>query len=148
MSPGQIGYLVLLIFFLVGGPIGIIAYVFRQSVLRQPPMRFPLREDLVQAGASEDVATLIADGRNIRAINTYREENGGLGLSKAKQAVDQLRIRARTRMFMADGVSERVARLVARGRIIQALLAYRAETRVSLREAREVIDTLRWGRRI
>jgi ribosomal protein L7/L12 len=45
--------------------------------------------------------------------------------------------------LLADGVSERVAGLVANGDTIGAMKAYWEQTGAGLREAKEYIDTLR-----
>jgi ribosomal protein L7/L12 len=98
--------------------------------------------ELLTAGASERVASLLAHGDTIGAIKAYREETT-TGLYDAKTAVEGLVSRVRMRALLADGVSERVAGLLANGDTIGAIKAYREETGVGLRQAREFVDAVR-----
>jgi ribosomal protein L7/L12 len=98
--------------------------------------------ELLAVGSSEQVASLLAHGDIIGAIKAYREETG-TGLYDAKTAVDGFVSRVRMRALLADGVSERVAGLVAHGDSIGAIKAYREQTGAGLREAKEYVDALR-----
>jgi ribosomal protein L7/L12 len=101
-----------------------------------------LARELLAVGASERVASPLAHGDTIAAIKAYREETA-TGLYDAKTAIDGVVSRVRIRVLLADGVSERVASLVAKDDTIGAIKAYREQTGVGLREAKEYIDTLR-----
>jgi ribosomal protein L7/L12 len=106
-------------------------------------MPFPSLEDMLAAGASELVAAYIAHGNKITAIKVYREETGTRGLAAAKNAVDELMLRARTRRMVAAGASMRVAELIARNQTSEAIRAYQEETGAGQREATDMIRTLR-----
>lgn len=104
--------------------------------------QFAQREDLLLAGASEQVASRLASGDKIGAIAVYRQEMNPLGLREAKIAVDTFLIDARARALIGAGVSEHVARLLAEGDRIRAIKAYKEASGVTLREAKEAIDVM------
>lgn len=110
--------------------------------LPTPAPWWPPQGDLVAAGASDEMAALIAGGGKINAIKMYREETG-VGLYEAKSAVDDVLIRARAKRVMEAGGSEPVADLLARERVTGAIRAYRQETGVSQREAKAYVTALR-----
>jgi ribosomal protein L7/L12 len=117
------------------------SYVRRQQRASLSPMWHLRAEDLVAAGASERVAALVAQGYQIDAIKAYRDEMA-VGLREAKAALDGLASQVRTRQLMRAGASERVASLVVAGQTIGAIKAYRQETGVGLREAKDFVDGL------
>jgi ribosomal protein L7/L12 len=98
-------------------------------------------EELRAAGASERVATLVAQGDKIAAIRAYRDEMG-VGRRAAKTVIDGLAIQVRTRQLLEAGASPRVASLVATGDRIGAIKAYRHEAGVALRAATDYVDGL------
>jgi ribosomal protein L7/L12 len=126
-------------------PISVIVYLLQERKARRPPARVPRQEELVQVGASDRVAALLAAGRKIDAIIAYRDQSGGVGLTDAKRAVDAWLIRARMRALLASGVSERIAILVAHEQTTEAARAYRAQTGESRREAKASIEAMRVG---
>lgn len=130
---------------LLGGAIPVAASLLQQRRATRPPARVPQQEELVQVGASERVATLLAAGRKIDAIIVYREEASGVGLTDAKRAVDALLIRAHRRALLASGASERIASLVAQDETTRAARAYRTQMRGSRREAKAIIEAMRVG---
>lgn len=130
---------------LLGAPISVVASLLQQRRATRPPARVPQQEELVQVGASERVATLLAAGRKIDAIIAYREEAGGVGLTDAKRAVDAVLIRAHMRALLASGASERIASLVAQEQTTRAARAYRAQMGGSQREAKAIIEAMRVG---
>ncbi|HZC76451.1 MAG TPA: hypothetical protein VE258_01800, partial [Ktedonobacterales bacterium] len=62
------------------------------GLVRRATSRARTRQ-LMAAGASEQVARLLAAGTTIEAIKAYRQETG-VGLREAKIAVDRLRLSA------------------------------------------------------
>jgi ribosomal protein L7/L12 len=136
---------VVLLICLLGSPISMVTLLLRQRRATRPPERLPQPEELVQVGASEPVATLLATGRKIEAIIAYREAAGRVGLTEAKRAVDAFLIGARTRALQASGTSEHIASLVAQGQTTRAARAYRTQMGVSLREAKAIIEAMRVG---
>ena len=106
----------------------------RRRVLHMPTPApwWPPQGELMAAGASEEMAALIAAGQKIYAIKLYREEMG-TGLYEAKLAIDGVLIRARTKRVMKAGGSEvMAAQLATRDNIEKAIKAaikaYRQET--------------------
>jgi ribosomal protein L7/L12 len=120
----------------------IVVLAHRRRNSSNAPQRFVRREDLVLAGASEQVASLLARGDKIGAIATYRREMTPLGLTQAKIAVDALLVDARTRAFTDAGASADVARFLAEGNKIWAIKAYKEAYGASLVEAKSAVDAI------
>jgi len=130
--------------FILAWYVGLMIVVARRRLGVSGPLKpFPDKEALVDAGASEHMASLLADGRKIDAIQAYRQEMNRPGLKEAKLAVDAILARAWTRIYVAAGASEDVARFLAEDNRIGAIKAYREETGTTLYEAKEAVDALR-----
>lgn len=106
-----------------------------------PSAWWPTQMDLEAAGASIEIAALLAERRKIAAISMVRTETG-VGLIEAKQAVDAMLIRARAQRVMDEGGSEQVAYLLARKNIARAVRAYRQETGAGRSQANEYLTAL------
>lgn len=105
-----------------------------------------------------EVERLVLQGKKIQAIKLYREQTG-LGLREAKEAVDALDLLASKRSSLAsqaqkDGIDaggrlpsseapgDTVRQHILAGNKILAIKAYRAQTGLGLREAKEAVERM------
>lgn len=107
------------------------------------------------SGLSADVELLVMQGRKIEAIKLYRQQTG-LGLREAKEAIDQIDHTLRTAKSSSlsgaqparietgrEPPNDEVRRYLQEGKIIAAIKAYRQQTGLSLKDAKDEIDRLK-----
>ena len=121
--------------------------------------------DAVERGMTEDslraeVERLLRQNQKIKAIKVYREQTG-VGLREAKEAVDSLDDTLRARgpqgffspvgeqdremdadPLLAESAGEEVRRYLLAGEKIKAIKAYREQTGVSLKAAKNAVERL------
>lgn len=121
--------------------------------------------DMVERGMSKDalreeVERLLSQNQKIKAIKVYRERTG-VGLREAKEAVDSLDDMLRARgpqgffssaevqdreidagPLLAEAPGEEVRRYLLAGEKIKAIKAYREQTGVSLKVAKDAVERL------
>ena len=88
------------------------------------------------------IADLIEEGRTIEAIKELRAATGA-SLGEAKAAVEVLARGAAPETddgLDADGLDDRVAALVAEGRVIEAIKEVREQTGAPLADAKAFVD--------
>jgi|SRR6185312_14500935 len=93
----------------------------------------------------DDIKTEIAAGNKINAIVLYRDATGA-GLAEAKQAVELIAAgkpppTGAAPTLPADAMQQ-VSALVAAGKKIDAIRAYRREAGVDLKDAKDAVDAL------
>jgi len=93
----------------------------------------------------DDIKAEIAAGNKITAIKLYRDATGA-GLAKAKEAIELIAAgkppKSDDAPTLADDVMQEVSALVAAGRKIEAIRAYRKAAGVDLKDAKDAVDAL------
>jgi ribosomal protein L7/L12 len=96
-------------------------------------------------GPDDEVLTLIRSGNKIAAIKAYRERTG-LGLKEAKDAVEALAAQPAREPNLANlsanGPDDEVLTLIRSGKKIAAIKAYREQTGVGLKDAKDAVEAL------
>jgi len=104
--------------------------------------------NIAPGNAEEAVRALLDDGNKIEAIKLVREQTG-LGLKEAKDLVDAMERGAAVSIlpgtdspaFHGDVDSE-ARRLVAAGKVIDAIKLVRAQKNLGLKEAKDYVERL------
>ncbi|MET7469424.1 50S ribosomal protein L7/L12 [Micromonospora sp. NPDC005686] len=117
-------------------------------VLRRDRPRDLVAPDRPAGGGQAEVLRLIHAGRKVEAVKLLREQTG-LSLLEAKQAVDALSSGGTWSpgapapgTVVDDAVRAEAARLLHRGKKIQAVKVVREHTHMSLAEAKRYVESL------
>lgn len=102
-----------------------------------------LSDEMSPAAAVEElVRQLMADGRNMEAIKSFRAATG-TGLAEAKQAVEAIaRGEGIPTANLGEDFVQELLRLLREGHKIEAIKRHREQTNASLKESKDYVEAL------